>query len=190
LSTSFNAVLSPPADSLPSDELLSHHQHETTETKDESITMAETNGKTNGTATVDVDMEEKQRPTNGTTTDKPKEDKLVTVKSTKSTTAVKTFKVEIPRISQSKDLRPQKPHMQESELEQCGLLCSAGGTRRDLNKSILKIRSVELEENVKRAKKYAMEQSVRFALVKQTQQAQKQQLELIKKQQALLLMCR
>ena len=76
------------------------------------------------------------------------------------------------------------------ELEQCGYLCNASGAKRDLNKLSVKIKSVELEECVKRAKKFAMEQSVRFALVKQQQQQQKQQLDLIRKQQALLLMCR
>ncbi len=110
--------------------------------------------------------------------------------SSKTKTASKSFKVEIPRISSSRDIRPQKSHVHVEELEQCGLLCNAPGAKRDLNKSILKIRTLELEENVKKAKKYAMEQSVRFALVKQTQQAQKQQLELIRRQQALLLMCR
>lgn len=64
------------------------------------------------------------------------------------------------------------------------------GCDRDLNKSLMKIRSIELEEGLKKARKYAMEQSVRYALIKQQQQQQKQQLDLIKKQQAILLMCR
>lgn len=100
------------------------------------------------------------------------------------------YKIEIPRIS-SRDLHVQQPHTPHvAELEQCGYLCNASGAKRDLNKLSLKIKSVELEECVKRAKKFAMEQSVRFALVKQQQQQQKQQLDLIRKQQALLLMCR
>lgn len=102
------------------------------------------------------------------------------------------FKVDIPRISSSRELRPQRavsPTRAEM-LEQHGFLCNGPGADRDLNKSIVKIRSIELEEAVKKARKYAMEQSVRFALVKQQQQQQKQQLDLIKKQQAILLMCR
>jgi poly(U)-binding-splicing factor PUF60 len=52
-----------------------------------------------------------------------------------------------------------------------------------------KVRSSN-DENLKRAKKYAMEQSVKYVLVKQQQHQQRQQLDIIKKQQALLLMCR
>jgi poly(U)-binding-splicing factor PUF60 len=99
------------------------------------------------------------------------------------------FRIEVPRIS-SRDLRPQRPHTDVAELDQCGPLLNAPGARRDSNKLSIKIKSIELEECIKKAKKFAMEQSVRFALVKQQQQQQKQQLELIKKQQALLLMCR
>jgi hypothetical protein len=154
---------------------------------------AETNGTTtnggdhsNQTPVVETDKDEKQASVlNGKSENGTKKDE-----NTKPKNVIKSFKVEIPRISSSRDIRPQKPHIQVVELEQCGLLCNALGAKRDLNKSILKIRTVELEENVKKAKKYAMEQSVRFALVKQTQQAQKQQLELIRRQQALLLMCR
>jgi poly(U)-binding-splicing factor PUF60 len=77
-----------------------------------------------------------------------------------------------------------------NELEQYSLLFNGPGAKRDSNKLTIKIKSIELEECLKKAKKFAMEQSVRFALAKQQQQQQKQQLELIKKQQAILLMCR
>lgn len=102
------------------------------------------------------------------------------------------FKVDIPKISSSRELRPQRPISppRNGYLDQIGLLFNGPGSERDLNKSLLRIRSVELEEGVKKARKYAMEQSVRYALVKQQQQQQKQQLDLIKKQQAILLMCR
>lgn len=102
-----------------------------------------------------------------------------------------SFKVEIPRISSSREIRPQRAHSPTyEEFEQSSYLFNASGSKRDLNKSITRIKSIELEEAVKKARKYAMEQSVRFALVKQQQQQQKQQLDFIKKQQALLLMCR
>ena len=102
--------------------------------------------------------------------------------------SLKRFKVEIPRIS-SRDLRSQRQHSPVKELEQKSRLFCDHGAKREANKLTFKIKT-ELEEGIKRSKKFAMEQSVRFALVKQQQQQQKQQLELIKKQQALLLMCR
>ena len=99
------------------------------------------------------------------------------------------FKIEIPRIS-SKDIRSQRSHSPLNELEQKSFIFNDFGARIEANKLVTKFKSNELEESIKKAKKFAMEQSVRFALVKQQQQQQKQQLELIKKQQALLLMCR
>lgn len=111
------------------------------------------------------------------------------VSSSKSSSS-KSFKIEIPRISSSREIRPQRAHSPCQELEQRSFLFNGPGSKRDLNKLITKMKTVELEEAVKKAKKYAMEQSVRYALVKQQQQQQKQQLDLIKKQQALLLMCR
>ena len=101
---------------------------------------------------------------------------------------IKRFKVEIPRIS-SRDLRSQRQHSPVKELEQKSRLFCDHGAKREANKLSIKLKP-ELDEGIKKSKKYAMEQSVRFALVKQQQQQQKQQLELIKKQQALLLMCR
>jgi hypothetical protein len=101
-----------------------------------------------------------------------------------------SFKIEIPHISSRGDLHAQQLHTHAVELEQIGFICNAPGSKKDLNKLNIKIKTVELEECVKRAKKFAMEQSVRFALIKQQQQQQKQQLDLIRKQQALLLMCR
>lgn len=130
-------------------------------------------------------VESKTNGTNGTTTNGEKKEE------NKKPKAV-PFKVEIPRISSSRDLRPQRPHSptRTELLEQVGFLLNGSGADRDLNKTLTKIRSVDLEEALKKARKYAMEQSVRYALVKQQQQQQKQQLDLIKKQQAILLMCR
>ena len=108
--------------------------------------------------------------------------------SAEASAVVKRFKIEVPRIS-SRDLRSQRLHSQVTELEQKSRLFCDHGAKREANKLNLKLKS-ELEEGIKKSKKFAMEQSVRFALVKQQQQQQKQQLELIKKQQALLLMCR
>jgi hypothetical protein len=119
-----------------------------------------------------------------------KNDKNKLTSSSTSSKKQPTLKIEIPRISSSREIRPQRAHSPYRELEQRSLLFNALGSKRDLNKSIIRIKSIELEEAVKKARKYAMEQSVRFALVKQQQQQQKAQLDLIKKQQALLLMCR
>lgn len=99
------------------------------------------------------------------------------------------FKVQIPRIS-SREIHSQRAHSPVNELDQRDYLFIGPGSKREPNKLTVKLKNSELEECIKRAKKYAMEQSVRFVLVKQQQQQQKQQLELIKKQQALLLMCR
>lgn len=110
-----------------------------------------------------------------------------------TTKSKEPFKVEIPRLSSSKLPGPSQRSFsptRDAELEQHGPLFNGPGAKRDLNKSILKIRTTELADNLNKARKHAMEQSARFALAKQQQQQQKQQLELIKKQQALLLMCR
>ncbi len=109
--------------------------------------------------------------------------------TTKQPSKITEFKIHIPRIS-SRDLHPQQAHSPVDELEQREFLFVGPGAKREPNKLTVKLKSPELEECIKRAKKYAMEQSVRFVLVKQQQQQQKQQLDLIKKQQALLLMCR
>lgn len=103
---------------------------------------------------------------------------------------IEPIKVSIPKIS-SRDSRPVRAHSPVAkQLEQAEVMIAGPGAKREPNKQYVKLKSVELEDAIKRAKKYAMEQSVRFVLVKQQQQQQKQQLDLIKKQQALLLMCR
>ena len=77
--------------------------------------------------------------------------------------------------------------MNVQEFDQRGPLFQGPGSKRDTGR--YKVRASD-DENVKRAKKFAMEQSVKYVLVKQQQQQQRQQLDIIKKQQALLLMCR
>jgi 2-hydroxy-3-keto-5-methylthiopentenyl-1-phosphate phosphatase len=105
-------------------------------------------------------------------------------------TSIPEFKITIPKIS-IRDLQPQRLHTTCNELEQIGYLIDVlGSNKRESLKNQLKLKAPDLEESIKRAKKFAMEQSVRFVLVKQQQQQQKQQLDMIKKQQALLLMCR
>lgn len=103
---------------------------------------------------------------------------------------IEPLKISVPKIS-SRDTRPHRAHSPVAkQLEQSDTMLTGPGAKREPNKQYVKLKSVELEDAIKRAKKYAMEQSVRFVLVKQQQHQQKQQLDLIKKQQALLLMCR
>lgn len=99
------------------------------------------------------------------------------------------IKIEIPKIS-TRDLMPQRPYSPVQEYEQYGYLFNGLGCKREPNKIVLKSKNPQLEEGVKKAKKFALETTVRAVLIKQQQQQQKQQLDLIKKQQALVLMCR
>ena len=92
---------------------------------------------------------------------------------------------DIPRLP--RELTPFAPFQAIAELDQRGPLFKGPGAKRDTGR--YKVRSSD-DENVKRAKKYAMEQSVKYVLMKQQQQQQRVQLDMIKKQQALLLMCR
>ena len=72
-------------------------------------------------------------------------------------------------------------------MNQRGPLFKGPGMKRDTGR--YKVRSAD-DDSVKKAKKFAMEQSVKYVLVKQQQHQQRFQLDIIKKQQALLLMCR
>ncbi len=91
----------------------------------------------------------------------------------------------IPRLP--RELTPFTSFNQFHELDQRGPLFKGSGAK--YNSGRYRVRSSD-EENVKRAKKFAMEQSVKYVLVKQQLQQQRQQLDVAKKQQALLLMCR
>ncbi|CAF4873769.1 unnamed protein product [Rotaria sp. Silwood1] len=91
----------------------------------------------------------------------------------------------IPRLP--RELTPFAPFTAVIELDQRGPLFKGPGAKRDTGR--YKVRLSD-DESVKRAKKYALEQSVKYVLVKQQQQQQRVQLDNIKKQQALLLMCR
>lgn len=98
----------------------------------------------------------------------------------------KKFTVQdVPRLP--REVTPFAPFINVPEVDQRGPLFQGPGSKRETGR--YKIRSVD-DDSVKKAKKFAMEQSVKFVLVKQQQQQQRQQLDIIKKQQALLLMCR
>ena len=92
---------------------------------------------------------------------------------------------DVPRLP--REVTPFAPFMQVAEMDQRGPLFQGPGAKRDTGR--YKIRSSD-DDTVKKAKKFAMEQSVKYVMFRQQQQQQRSQLELIKKQQALLLMCR
>ena len=92
---------------------------------------------------------------------------------------------DIPQLP--RELTPFSPFTILRELDQRGPLFQGPGSKRDTGR--YKVRATD-EDVVKRAKKFAMEQSVKYVMLKQQQHQQKAQLELMKKQQALLLMCR
>lgn len=92
---------------------------------------------------------------------------------------------DVPRLP--REVTPFAPFMAVMEMDQRGPLFHGSGAKRDTGR--YKVRSSD-EDTVKKAKKFVMEQSVKHVMVRQQQQQQRSQLELIKKQQALLLMCR
>jgi hypothetical protein len=92
---------------------------------------------------------------------------------------------DVPRLP--RELTPFASFTNIPELDQRGPLFQGPGAKRDTGR--YKVRSSD-DDSVKRAKKFAMEQSVKYVLVRQQQHQQRAQLDLIKKQQALLLMCR
>ncbi|CAF0808966.1 unnamed protein product [Rotaria sp. Silwood1] len=92
---------------------------------------------------------------------------------------------DVPRLP--RELTPFAPFINVIEYDQRGPLFQGPGSKRDTGR--YKVRPVD-DDNVKRAKKFALEQSVKYVLVRQQQHQQRAQLDLIKKQQALLLMCR
>lgn len=91
----------------------------------------------------------------------------------------------IPRLP--REVTPFASFTNVVELHQRGPLFQGPGAKRDTGR--YKVRPAD-DDSVKRAKKFAMEQSVKYVLVKQQQHQQRAQLDYIKKQQALLLMCR
>ncbi|CAF0785665.1 unnamed protein product [Adineta steineri] len=97
----------------------------------------------------------------------------------------KSTRPDVPRLP--RELTPFAAFLNAVELDQRGPLFQGPGAKRDTGR--YKVRSSD-DDNVKRAKKFAMEQSVKYVLVRQQQQQQRAQLDIIKKQQALLLMCR
>ena len=91
----------------------------------------------------------------------------------------------MPRLP--REVTPFAPFVNVPQVDQRGPLFQGPGAKTDTGR--YKIRPADAE-NVRRAKKFSMEQSVKYVFVKQQQQQQRQQLDMIKKQQALLLMCR
>ncbi len=73
-------------------------------------------------------------------------------------------------------------------------LLSGPGAKRDVAASVLGVALPKLErreqEDLARAKKYAMEQSIKYVLMKQTLAHQQQQAKSLQRHQALVLMCR
>jgi len=78
-------------------------------------------------------------------------------------------------------------------LEESGALILGPGGKKEaligIEADLPRLSSSE-ESLVKRAKKYAMEQSIKVVLMKQTLQHQQQQAKVLQRQQALVLMCR
>ncbi|UJR25434.1 hypothetical protein I4U23_006781 [Adineta vaga] len=102
-----------------------------------------------------------------------------------TTNTNKPTRESIPRLP--RELTPFAAFINAVELGQRGPLFQGPGAKRDTGR--YKVRPAD-DDNVKRAKKFAMEQSVKYVLVKQQQQQQRVQLEFLRKQQAFLLMCR
>lgn len=91
----------------------------------------------------------------------------------------------MPRLPH--ELTPLVPFVTTYEVDQRGPLFRGPGANRDTGK--YKIRPSDAD-TMKKAKQFAMDQSVKYVVLKQQQQQQRVQLDIIKKQQALLLMCR
>jgi len=102
-----------------------------------------------------------------------------------NTTEKKFTKQDVPRLP--REVTPLAAFVPVREVDQRGSLFQGPGAKRETGK--YKIRPVD-DQNIKLAKKFAMEQSVKFVMLKQQQQQQRTQIEILKKQQALLLMCR
>lgn len=81
-----------------------------------------------------------------------------------------------------------------ADLNQSGPLTAGPGAKRDVAASILGVALPKLErrdqDDIARAKKYAMEQSIKYVLMKQTLAHQQQQAKSLQRHQALVLMCR
>lgn len=87
--------------------------------------------------------------------------------------------------------RPRSP---VREVDQSGALTVGSGAKKDdivhlLGQSLSRL-TTDQKEAVAKAKKYAMEQSIRLVLMKQTLAHQQQQAKSLQRHQALVLMCR
>ncbi|CAF1497099.1 unnamed protein product [Rotaria sordida] len=105
------------------------------------------------------------------------------IQATNNNETKKKYSIQhIPRLP--RELTPFALFTQTIELDQHRPLYCGLGAKHDTGR--YKIRSSD-DKSIKRAKKFAMEQSVKYVLVRQQQHAQ---LDVIKKEQVLLLMCR
>ncbi|CAG7683803.1 unnamed protein product [Allacma fusca] len=81
-----------------------------------------------------------------------------------------------------------------TDLNQSGPLVAGPGAKRDVAASILGVALPKLERRdqdyIAKGKKYAMEQSIKYVLMKQTLAHQQQQAKSLQRHQALVLMCR
>lgn len=76
------------------------------------------------------------------------------------------------------------------DLDQTGPLIAGSGARRDIFGSVPPKLTTDQADAVSRAKRYAMEQSIKMVLMKQTLAHQQQQAKSLQRHQALVLMCR
>ena len=102
-----------------------------------------------------------------------------------TSTTNKPTRQNIPQLPN--EVAPFAPFVNAVELQQRGPLFQGPGAKRNTGR--YRSRPVD-EENVKRAKKAALEQSAKHVLVRQQQQQQRVLLDLDKKKQAFSLMCR
>ncbi|XP_045107343.1 poly(U)-binding-splicing factor PUF60-like isoform X2 [Portunus trituberculatus] len=97
------------------------------------------------------------------------------------------------RLNDEGEARPTRTRSPTREVDQSGSLILAGAKKDDivhlLGQSLPRLSS-EQKDMVARAKKYAMEQSIRLVLMKQTLAHQQQQAKSLQRHQALVLMCR
>ncbi|XP_050720151.1 poly(U)-binding-splicing factor half pint-like isoform X2 [Eriocheir sinensis] len=98
------------------------------------------------------------------------------------------------RLNDEGEARPIRARTPTREVDQSGTLVLGTGAKKDdivhlLGQSLPRLSS-EQKDIVARAKKYAMEQSIRLVLMKQTLAHQQQQAKSLQRHQALVLMCR
>ncbi|KAK4296668.1 hypothetical protein Pmani_030853 [Petrolisthes manimaculis] len=99
-----------------------------------------------------------------------------------------------PKSSEGTPASPPRQRTPPRDVDQSGTLILGPGGKKDdlvhlLGQSLPRLSS-DQKDTVARAKKYAMEQSIRLVLMKQTLAHQQQQAKSLQRHQALVLMCR